>query len=630
MGVVLKAFDPSLSRVVAIKVLATHLATSSVARRRFTREAQAAAAVSHDHVVTIHEVNEANGLPYIVMQYVPGMSLEQRIERGPLELQAILRIGQQAARGLAAAHAQGLVHRDIKPANILLENGIERVKLTDFGLARAVDEAGVTQSGFVAGTPQFMSPEQARGDAVDHRTDLFSLGSTLYAMCTGEAPFKADSTLAVLRKVQEETPRPISALNPNVPPLLVAIIEKLLAKNPADRFQSASEVADVFAQHLAQGPHGAELPRPVNTSGLPSSLTICPSCGEHLNIPEAMIGQSVDCPECGKAFRVEDSSKLIEVPRPIARDAGAKPHSIRALPFKVELYDGFGECHGLLRDEGDYLRLEFQSQDAFGGMIKSRVKHSQIAKSDISLIRLERRWFGLATTLVLQANRFEAFSELPKMKAGRVELGIAREDRAAAERFIADLQLAATMANEPERPDVKRMARARAQRTTPSGSFGPFSSRWLLYFVIALVILCVAGVVIVGWAFVIQKPRDAGATATVEDDHPEARARIEAALKISNIPQRDNALAEACRYAAEWGQVATITKGLMAIANDSIRDSTAEECAFELLHAGTTDSAVNIATLIRNETMRNRVLSEIASTPDRKPARPPGTRSESR
>jgi serine/threonine-protein kinase len=134
------------------------------------------------------------------MQLVAGQSLQQELDRtGPLGLEATLRIGMQVATGLAAAHAQGLVHRDIKPSNILLENGIERVKVTDFGLARAVDDAGITQSGVIAGTPSYMAPEQARGEAVDHRADLFSLGSVLYAMCTGQPPFRAQSTVGVLR-----------------------------------------------------------------------------------------------------------------------------------------------------------------------------------------------------------------------------------------------------------------------------------------------------------------------------------------------------------------------------------------------------------------------------------------------
>ena len=134
----------------------------------------------------------------MVMEYVPGGSLQDRLDRhGPLALPEILRIGMQTAAGLAAAHAQGLVHRDVKPANILLENGIERVKLTDFGLARAVADASMTQSGVVAGTPHYMAPEQARGETTDHRADLFSLGSTLYAMCTGLPPFRAETPVAV-------------------------------------------------------------------------------------------------------------------------------------------------------------------------------------------------------------------------------------------------------------------------------------------------------------------------------------------------------------------------------------------------------------------------------------------------
>jgi serine/threonine protein kinase len=170
MGVVLRAFDEELHRVVAIKVMSQQLATNATARKRFKREAQAAAAVTHDHIVTIHAVEEANGLPYLVMQYVAGLSLQERLDRdGPLELHEILRIGMQTASGLAAAHAQGLVHRDIKPANILLENGVERVKITDFGLARAAADAHLTQSGMVAGTPRYMSPEQAEGGRLDDR-----------------------------------------------------------------------------------------------------------------------------------------------------------------------------------------------------------------------------------------------------------------------------------------------------------------------------------------------------------------------------------------------------------------------------------------------------------------------------
>jgi serine/threonine protein kinase len=252
MGVVLKAFDPALHRFVAIKVMAAALAGSMPARRRFTREAQAAAAVCHDHVVTIHSVHQGEGLPYLVMQYVDGESLQARLDRaGPLEITEVVRIGMETASGLAAAHAQGLIHRDIKPANLLLENGVARVKITDFGLARTADDAQLTQSGVVAGTPHYMAPEQARGEAVDHRADLFSLGSVLYVLCTGVPPFRGASAMAVLRRVTDERPPPPRSLNPQVPAWLDAVVMQLLAKDPAQRFQSAAEVARLLAGYLA-------------------------------------------------------------------------------------------------------------------------------------------------------------------------------------------------------------------------------------------------------------------------------------------------------------------------------------------------------------------------------------------
>ena len=233
MGIVLKAFDPALNRNVAIKVLSAPLASCGAARRRFLREARAAAAVVHVHVVSVFAVVETSGLPFLVMEYVPGRSLQDRLDRlGPLSLQEVLRIGMQTAAGLAAAHAQGLVHRDVKPANILLENGVERVKLTDFGLARAAADAGLTQSGVVAGTPNYMAPEQARGESTDHRADLFSLGSTLYAMCTGHPPFRAESAVAVLRRVSDDTPRPVRAINPDMPEWLEADHRQAACQGP--------------------------------------------------------------------------------------------------------------------------------------------------------------------------------------------------------------------------------------------------------------------------------------------------------------------------------------------------------------------------------------------------------------
>jgi serine/threonine-protein kinase len=265
MGVVLKAADPGLNRFVAIKVLAPQWATSAAARARFAREARATAAVRHEHVVAVYAVEEADDVPYLVMEYVHGASLQQRLDQvGPLEVEEVVRIGAQTAAGLAAAHARGLIHRDVKPANILLEHGLGRVKLSDFGLARAVDDARLTQSGVIAGTPLYMAPEQARGAALDHRADLFSLGSVLYALCTGRPPFRAPTTLAVLRRVSEDMPRPIQDLNPQIPDWLVQIIAALHAKDPDDRLQSAAEVAQLLDAHLAhlQNPQLVRRPEP--------------------------------------------------------------------------------------------------------------------------------------------------------------------------------------------------------------------------------------------------------------------------------------------------------------------------------------------------------------------------------
>jgi eukaryotic-like serine/threonine-protein kinase len=252
MGIVMRAFDSKLHRVVAIKALMPALASNREARQRFTREAHAAAAVNHDNVINIHAV-EDGPVPYLVMQFIDGCTLQDKIDRGgPLPLKEVLRIGLQMSEGLAAAHRQGLIHRDIKPANILLENGIQRVKITDFGLARTVDDPALTQSGFIAGTPAYMSPEQADGKRVDHRSDLFSLGSVLYALCAGHPPFQAESSMGIMKRVCEETPRPLREVNPDTPEWLQALIAKLHAKNPADRYAAAKDVAAELSRRLAQ------------------------------------------------------------------------------------------------------------------------------------------------------------------------------------------------------------------------------------------------------------------------------------------------------------------------------------------------------------------------------------------
>ena len=251
-GIVFRAFDDVLHRVVAVKVLAPQMAATSPARKRFLREARSSAQVRHENVVQVYEVGE-QPLPYIAMEFIPGETLQQRLDRtGPIDVVEVIRIGRQIAEGLAAAHATDLIHRDIKPANVMLEGGQLRVKITDFGLARAADDASISQSGIIAGTPMYMAPEQTRGETLDQRADLFSLGSVLYVMASGRPPFRANNTVAVLKRVAEDTPRPIREIIPETPQWLCDIIAKLHAKDPAERFQSAREVADVLADCEAQ------------------------------------------------------------------------------------------------------------------------------------------------------------------------------------------------------------------------------------------------------------------------------------------------------------------------------------------------------------------------------------------
>jgi serine/threonine protein kinase len=251
-GVVFRAFDDTLQRVVAVKMMAPQLAATSPARKRFLREARTSAQVRHENIVQVHEVGE-QPLPYLVMEFIPGETLQQRLDRlGPVDTAEVVRVGRQIAEGLAAAHAMDLIHRDIKPGNILLEGAQLKVKITDFGLARSADDASLSQSGVIAGTPMFMAPEQAKGEQLDQRADLFSLGSVLYQMASGRPPFRANGTLAVLKRVAEDQPRDIREIIPETPQWLCDIIAKLHAKNPDERFQSAREVADLLADCEAQ------------------------------------------------------------------------------------------------------------------------------------------------------------------------------------------------------------------------------------------------------------------------------------------------------------------------------------------------------------------------------------------
>jgi tRNA A-37 threonylcarbamoyl transferase component Bud32 len=283
MGIVLRADDTRLARPVALKVMRPILAADRTMRQRFVREARAMAAVKSDHVVTVYEVGAVNDLPFLAMELLDGADLDTyHRNAGRLPPAQAARIGREAALGLAAAHARGLVHRDVKPANLWLEAPpgkpglrpvpggspggalVSRVKILDFGLARAdSDTTRLSQVGVVLGTLPFMAPEQARGDAVDHRADLFSLGCVLYWLCTNELPFRGSDVLSTLTALATQDPPPPRTVSADVPAALSDLVMQLLQKDPRRRPASGEAVADALAVVAARHAPGSPAPLPL-------------------------------------------------------------------------------------------------------------------------------------------------------------------------------------------------------------------------------------------------------------------------------------------------------------------------------------------------------------------------------
>ena len=292
MGVVFKAEDPSLKRLVALKAMLPGVATTSANRQRFVREAQAAAAIEHDHIVHVYQVGEDRGVMYMAMQLLRGESLADRLQRERrLSIGEVLRVARETADGLAAAHDRGFIHRDIKPANIWLEPAQSsptqdlsreggRVKILDFGLARGQGLSHqVTQLGVVMGTPAYMAPEQACGKGVDPRCDLFALGCVMYQMATSELPFKGSDPVSMLMAVASQLPKPPNEINPAIPQGLSGIMMLLLSKNPDGRPPSARILIQAF-KTLENDPATFKVPPPATHHSSPAT-PIAPPAAHH-------------------------------------------------------------------------------------------------------------------------------------------------------------------------------------------------------------------------------------------------------------------------------------------------------------------------------------------------------------
>jgi hypothetical protein len=257
MATVYRAYQATLNRYVAVKVLGGQLAKDDTFRKRFAREAQAVAAISHPHILPVYDFGEQEGIAYIVTELVEGGSLKERLGQ-PLDPGLASRIAHEIAQALDFAHRQGVVHRDVKPGNILVAKD-GRTRLADFGIAKMVAGTQYTQTGTSVGTPAYMSPEQGRGEEIDGRSDLYSLGIVLYEMVTGRTPFRADTPLAVLHQQVFSAPPAPRELNPRIPRRLEKVILKALEKKPGDRFRTGREMAQALGKAVKLKP-AEELP----------------------------------------------------------------------------------------------------------------------------------------------------------------------------------------------------------------------------------------------------------------------------------------------------------------------------------------------------------------------------------
>lgn len=365
MGDVYLAEDTQLDRKVALKFLPPHLCQDEDCRKRFKREAQAAAKLSHPNIIHVYEVSEYNGRPFFAMEHVEGQSLGEFASATELSNDQILELGIQISEGLHEAHEKGVTHRDIKPSNILVDlHG--RVKIVDFGLATVVGSAHLTKTGSTLGTLGYMSPEQVAGEAIDHRSDLFSLGVVLYELATGQSPFKRESEAATLRAVSEDTPHPLARFRATVPEGFQAIINKALEKNVRTRYQHA----DGMLSDLMRVKRGLDS----GISAAPDSTT-----GSHPKLIWWMVGMLV----------AVAAITTLTVTRPWT--SHARPDSSGRLMIAVLPFDNLGDPDDEYFASGitEELTLRLAHLDGLG--VISRTSASAVGNGSVTLPEIARQ-----------------------------------------------------------------------------------------------------------------------------------------------------------------------------------------------------------------------------------------------
>ena len=364
MGVVYRTLDTRLEREVALKFLPADLTSDPEAKERFVHEARAASSLDHQSICTIYEIAETeDGRMFIAMACYDGETLREKIRRGPLKVTEAVDVALQVSQGLAKAHEKGIVHRDIKPANLMI-TADGTVKILDFGLAKLAGRSGVTRTGTTPGTIAYMSPEQVRGEAVDHRTDVWSLGVTLYEMLTGVSPFVRDYEAAVMYSILNESPQPLSSFRPGLPDDLERIADRALAKDAGERYQTAAELRDDLLAHARGSGIAASSTapgRPAAAPGAAVSVAVLPFANLSAD-PE----QEYFCD--GMAESITDALAQLKDLRVVARTSAfsfkGRSTDVREMGRKLNVRS---VVEGSVQKAGNRLRITVQLVNAADG-----------------------------------------------------------------------------------------------------------------------------------------------------------------------------------------------------------------------------------------------------------------------